>query len=421
MSDWQEIFAPYIRAIEKRYDKLKYRLYYALGGPGPLKITPYRGFGTEEALYLKGRVLEDRGVTEATTEDSLWQNLLNTYKRLSSREAPHARVRAQLVSQPAVAAEVEADDEGMFEVWLHPQAPLPSDRLWHPIDLELRTPQSDGQDGPVRATGEVLAPLPSAEYGVISDIDDTVLQTDAANLLRMARTVFFENAHTRLPFPGAAAFYRALHAGAQGEAQNPLFYVSNSMWNLYDLLAQFFHLHEIPVGPLLFLRNWGVYEDEILPLDHEKHKLPIVRQILELYEDVPFILIGDSGESDPEIYQQIADEYPDRILAIYIRNVSPDLARLQAIHALAEEVVAAGSTLVLAEDSLAMAKHAAREGWIASEALSAIEAAKEKDEGPPTEFEQLLSTVAAAEGDEEAEPPTVVVHGEGEKINTPTS
>jgi phosphatidate phosphatase APP1 len=417
MSDWQEILAPYIRAIEKRYDKLKYRLYYALGGPGPLKIVPYRGFGTEEALYLKGRVLEDRGVTEATTEDSLWQNLLNTYKRLSSREVPHARLRAQLGSLPEVAAEVEADEEGMFEVWLHPEAPLPSDRLWHPIDLELRTPQSDAQDDPVRATGEVLVPPPSAEYGVISDIDDTVLQTDAASLLRMARTVFFENAHTRLPFPGAAAFYRALHAGAQGEAQNPLFYVSNSMWNLYDLLTQFFHLHEIPVGPLLFLRNWGIYEDELLPLDHEKHKLPIVRQILELYEELPFILIGDSGESDPEIYQQIAEEYPDRILAIYIRNVSPDLERPQAIHALAEEIVAAGSTLVLAEDSLAMAQHAAREGWIASEALSAIAAAKEKDEGPPTEFEQLLSAVAAAEGEEEAEAPTVVVHGDEETVS----
>jgi len=109
MSDWQEILAPYIRAIEKRYDKLKYRLYYALGGPGPLKITPYRGFGTAETLYLKGRVLEDRGVTQATTEDSLWQNLLNTYKRLNSREAPHARLLARLKAQPSVAAEIEAD------------------------------------------------------------------------------------------------------------------------------------------------------------------------------------------------------------------------------------------------------------------------------------------------------------------------
>ena len=139
MSDWQEILAPYIRAIEKRYDKLKYRLYYALGGPGPLKITPYRGFGTAESLYLKGRVLEDRGVTQATTEDSLWQNLLNTYKRLNSREAPHARLLARLKAQPSVSAEIEADEEGMFEVWLHPQAPLPTDRLWRPIDLELRT------------------------------------------------------------------------------------------------------------------------------------------------------------------------------------------------------------------------------------------------------------------------------------------
>ena len=382
MTDWQWALAPYVHSIEKRYDALKYRLYDALGGPGPVKILTYRGYGTPERFFLKGRVLEDRGVTRAAEEDTLWENLLNAYKRLASREIPHARLQARFQGQTL---EIEADEEGMFELWIEPDEPLPQDQRWHEVVLELLEPEVDDQEGPVRATGRVLVPPPDAAYGVVSDIDDTILQTDATNLLRMARTVFFENAHTRLPFPGAAVFYRALHA-----EKNPLFFVSNSPWNLYDLLAQFFELQGIPGGPLLFLRNWGVYKDELLPLDHEKHKLPVVRQMLELYADLPFILIGDSGESDPEIYHQLVEEHPGRILAIYIRNVSRTPERSEAIQALAERVVEAGSALVLADDSLGMARHAVNHGWIASQALEAVKREKQADEGPPGEFERLV-------------------------------
>lgn len=387
MADWQEVLAPYIRSIEKRYDSLKYRLYDALGGPGPIKILAYRGYGTPERLFLKGRVLEDRDIGRATEADSLWENLLNMYKRMASREIPYARVRVRFQGQMH---EIEADDEGMFETWIEPGEPLTGDQLWHEVALELIEPPAEEQEEPVRATARVLVPPPSAEYGVVSDVDDTLLQSNAANLLRMARTVFFENAHTRLPFAGAAAFYQALHNGSQDRGPNPLFFVSNSPWNLYDLLSQFFQLQDIPSGPLLFLRNGGVYEDELLPTDHVKHKLPVIRQILGLYDEMPFILIGDSTESDPEIYYRLVKQYPGRILAIYIRNVGRNPNRSEAIQRLAERVVDAGSVLVLADDSLSMAQHAVHHGWIVPQALRAVRRDKVKDEGPPGEFEQLL-------------------------------
>ena len=63
MTDWQQMIAPFVRAVERRYDAWKYRLYYALGGPGPITIETYRGFGTSEKLYLMGRVLEQRPET----------------------------------------------------------------------------------------------------------------------------------------------------------------------------------------------------------------------------------------------------------------------------------------------------------------------------------------------------------------------
>jgi len=379
MSGWQQALAPLIRAVEKRYDALKIRLYYALGGPGPVHLLPYRGYGTRQQLYLTGRVLEKRGITPPSETDSAWDNLLNMLKRIESYEVPHARLLVRLQDNEQ---EVRADEEGMFEVRISATCPLATDRLWHPVTFELLEPLAEGQTRPVRATGQALVPLPDARFGVISDIDDTVLQADAATMLRMARTFLLNNARTRLPFAGVAAFYRALYAGSEARAANPMFYVSNSPWNLYDLLVDFFHLNRIPIGPIL-LRNWGVYEDELLPTRQREYKMGHIRPILDLYPDLPFILIGDSREADPQIYHEIVQEHGQRILAVYIRNVSSGQQQSAVIRALTEEVVRAGSQLVLADDTLAMARHAARHGWIAPGALDQIRIEQEKGDTLP--------------------------------------
>jgi len=318
---------------------------------------------------MLGRVLEKRGITSPTETDNWWDNLVNMVKRLQSREVPHARLEVQFQD---VEQQVTADEEGMFELWIEPSDGVTRADRWQSVKLELLEPLCERQEGPVRATGRVLIPDLSAPFGVISDIDDTVIQSDVSNLARMVRTVLLSNARTRLPLPGVAAFYRALHAGPDGDSKSPMFYVSNGLWNLYDLLEDFFALNGIPENPILLLRNWGVYRDEILPTRQRKHKLGITRRILDLYDRLSFILIGDSGEADPELYSELVHQYGDRILAVYIRNVSRDLERPAAIRALADEIVEAGSELVLADDSLAMARHAAKRGWISEATLPEI-------------------------------------------------
>ena len=113
---------------------------------------------------------------------------------------------------------------------------------------------------------------------------------------------------------------------------------------------------------------------------HASHKVAAIARIAELYPRLPLILIGDSGQEDPEIYREIVRRYPARVLAIYIRNVTPDPARSAAIRALADEVREAGSTLILADDTLAAARHAAERGWIAREALEDVAAEKRADD-----------------------------------------
>jgi phosphatidate phosphatase APP1 len=361
----------------------------------PIQIVGYRGYGTRDRALVLGRVLQDEGIRAPQATQSRWRNLMATLRRIESDPLPFARVRARLAAAREMRhEEIVADDEGFIRHWLPASGSL-APPGWHTIDLDLADPPN-GQ--PVRATAQILTPAPTATFGVVSDMDDTVLQSEVTSFLRAARMVLLENALTRLPFPGVAAFYRALERGATGAEANPIFYVSSSPWNLYDVIDGFLEAQRIPTGPLL-LRDWDFGK---LTERHARHKGIVIREIFATYPELPFLLVGDSGQEDPEIYAEIVREHPGRVKAIYIRNVSPNPERSEHIRALAREVADAGSTLVLADDTLAVARHAAMHGWIASGALDEVGGEKRDDEG-------ATGAKADAPGVETKPAPTVVV------------
>lgn len=254
---------------------------------------------------------------------------------------------------------VSTDRDGYFRVHLRLKEPPPQDRLWHPIEIRLDAPET------IVAKGEVFVPSPNCSLVTISDIDDTVVYTGVANKAKMLWRLFMQDAGDRVAFPGTAALLNALHHGPSGDEQNPMLYVSRGPWSIYEVLDEFFNRHEIPIGPILFLREWGLTLHSPLPRRAKDHKLTLIRNMLELYKELPFVLIGDSGQRDPEIYAQVVKEHPGRVLAIYIRDVTRNADRDRGIEALAAEVAAAGSTLIITADSLEMARHAAALGLIA--------------------------------------------------------
>jgi len=366
MADWQKRLAKFASRVDSRLDAQRERL--GLGANrSVVRIEAYRGFGRPERVWVKGRVLRGMPVPPAREGDSLWLNLAATLQRFESDEVPGAKVR---VRYPGGEQVLTADREGYVEGWIEPSPPLVAADPWQQVAMELAEPAGAGE--PFRTRAPVLVPPPAtARLGVISDLDDTVVRTDVASRFRMAKNVFLGNAHTRMPFPGVAAFYRALEGGRDGRARNPFFYVSSSPWNLFEVLAEFLELRRIPAGPLL-LRDWGI--DSVDPGEggHAGHKSRHIKTILELYPDLPFILVGDSGQEDPEIYHRAVNDHPRRIRAVYIRNVSRGPERVEAIRRLAAEVEKVGSTLILADDTLAAARHAASQGWIDPAALPEI-------------------------------------------------
>jgi phosphatidate phosphatase APP1 len=197
---------------------------------------------------------------------------------------------------------------------------------------------------------EVRVPDPDARFGVISDVDDTILETGVQRLGHMVRQTLTGSELTRTPFPGAAELYRDL-----ADERNPVFYVSSSPWNLHSFLVAFLRHRAFPLGPVLLrdlLGSRGGREPKHVRID----------EILELHPQLRFVLLGDSGEEDPQIYADIVHAHPDRFLAVYIREV-----RLDPGDGRVEKVTDAWDIdvpFVLAADSDAVRRHAEELGLI---------------------------------------------------------
>lgn len=382
-------------------------------GRGGLVVEPYRGYGSAEEIFLIGRVFRQSPGIPGEDPDSLRAQWRDVRRRISRRIVPGASILARF---GGTETRVVTDRDGYFRVHLRPEALPHTEGPWHAVELTLEA------DPPIPARGEVYIPPRGGGCVVISDIDDTVMLTGVANKLKMLWRLFVEDAESRVAFPGVASLYRALHAGKTGRESNPMLYVSRAPWGLYEMLTEFFQRHGIPAGPVLFLREWGLSWTHPLPRKAVDHKQALIRHMLDLYRDRPFVLIGDSGQHDPEVYAQIVTDHPGRVKAVYIRNVSRGAARAEEVVRLAGAVAATGSSLVLAADSIAIARHAAALGLIAPDAVAAVADEHAGSDAPPPRSETvrlvpgpgedgdaLAPKVIAAFSDEDEVPTTVVV------------
>jgi phosphatidate phosphatase APP1 len=358
--------------LKVKFSLFRLRIGKKFGLIRTVMIIPYKGFGNRQEIFFLGRVLRDRGIGLSTLEDSTWKNFSRMYKRFMTWEIPFVGVIATLGNMTETA---HTDDDGYFVFRIKPEEEVSVP--WQEIKLEL-TQRVAASHEKVTAVNRIFIATENVEFGVISDIDDTIVSTGATRLWEMVKTTFFRNAHTRIPFPGVSAFYHALEKGSAGKTDNPFFYVSSSPWNLYDFLMEFMHIHEIPQGPLM-LRDIGLSRENFFSGSHSEHKLTQVERIFEIISGIPFILIGDSGQHDAEIYLQVIRDFPGRVKMVYIRDVDP--GSHQKVMDIAEEVKRLGVEMMLLKDTVEAARHAASKGWILeSDIWDVVEEKREEEE-----------------------------------------
>ncbi|MBN3584268.1 DUF2183 domain-containing protein [Algoriphagus aestuarii] len=373
MSEKRNIFLSVLYEIKLGFNQVILWLAIKLGLVKSILIIPFEGFGNDKEILLVGRVIRDNRIGTSTPNDSIWKNIGRMQRRFMSTVIPNVQVKAVFQGNEYFA---KTDEEGYFEFKIHPKKPIHLGNRWQKIDLTLMDQVIKNQ-GEVNALGDVFLPVGTIEYGIISDVDDTIIPTGAMRLLEMLKTTFAKNAFTRVPFAGVAAFYKALQNGTDGVESNPFFYVSSSPWNLYDFLHELLSIHYLPKGPLM-LRDIGLSRTELISGSHSEHKLKQIRQILSTYLNFPFMLIGDSGQDDPKIYLQVVKEFPGRIMMIFIRDVHPSR------HAFVEEVKVElkelGVNMLLVKNSIEASQYALERGWILPEDMKEIIEGKIQDE-----------------------------------------
>lgn len=166
--------------------------------------------------------------------------------------------------------------------------------------------------------GRIVA-MTSGGLSVISDIDDTIKVTNVRQ-----RKELLANSFVR-PFravPGMAEAYRAM---AEGKAT--FHYVSASPWQFYPALAEFVRDARFPAGTF-HLKSVRFTDSSVGNLfgSQQEYKTGEIEAILKAFPRRRFVLVGDSGEQDPEIYGNLARKYPDQVGAVWIRNVTEESA-----------------------------------------------------------------------------------------------
>jgi phosphatidate phosphatase APP1 len=288
----------------------------AFAGPGVL-LAP--ALGRPDGVLLQGRVLKEAPSRGSTA-------LSRNVRRLTAANWEGARVE---VSFQGVAASVTSGHDGNFEVNLRP----PEGKRFPAGTAEAVAKVEEVE---ARAPVEVIPD--STPLLVVSDFDDTVAVTNVTSPVKLVESALLKDSDTQAVVPGMAAFY-----GCLKQPSAPAFaLVSGSPVQYLPRIRAFLSRHGFPAGFGLYLRDIG-------PGTLSGYKQPAIRRLLQQFSQ-PVVLVGDSGEKDPEVYAQIRDEFPGRVKAIYIRDAgrTEDPGRFEG--------------MVLFKDSGEAAGHAAAAG-----------------------------------------------------------
>lgn len=288
--------------LERAFDAVRPRRVF-----GPAEIDPYSGYATSENIVLRGRVLSRKPIRAAKAlndDSSAWTNFKAMIALFRTREQSGIDIRCEGLT-------TLSDEEGYFDITL----PRPSNATgWQSYACQFGVENE-------AATLTALLPSSDASYGIISDIDDTLIKTEAWSLARNLWNSLTGNAESRFVFPDAVDLIKKLH-----NSVNPVFYVSSSPWNMHAFLTEVFARAGLVQGPK-FLRDLGISKTKIVKEAHGTHKARSIDTILAANPDLQFILIGDTGQHDARVYYHTTQRHPDRIRQIILRTPKASIDR----------------------------------------------------------------------------------------------
>jgi len=272
------------------------------------KIIGYRGIANTNKVIISGHAFEKHRVRDLQAHHGRRRNLKQTINRFRARPLKWTAVDIKL---NGTEHRVRTNNRGYFTCEITHKIKEPG---WYSYELFWRRNHK-------RFSGEFYL-SDEHETGVISDIDDTLLVSHSTRLIRKMALILFRNAYSRKTFPFVMNWHSYIGELNDKEHPRDFFYVSNSEWNLYDFLIDFFSINELPKGVFFLQQLKKGIRDLILTgkVNHD-HKTGSIEFLLRFYPNKKFILIGDNGQKDMEVYLEIVSKYHQRIKGVMIRKL----------------------------------------------------------------------------------------------------
>ena len=289
-----------------------------LSAAGDAWVIPLHGwvFEREPGSYWRRELLEDLGealeLEPSSTENALFQQRGRQFLVDNERgKQPILRLAGTTVRMP------RSQPNGHFRTTVRiPRQQLPDANggTWVKVDTVLPAGDARVFQGQVQL-------LPSHGISVISDIDDTIKHSQVLDKKALLANTFLR------PYQAVTGMPQAYRAWS--ERGWALHYVSSSPWQLYPSLSEFLAQQGFPAGSW-HLRDFRFKDQSFFNLfaSSIKTKTPVIEGILQAYPQRRFVLVGDAGEQDPQIYAAIAQRFPQQIAHVFIRDLGadPDLA-----------------------------------------------------------------------------------------------
>lgn len=280
-------------------------------------IVAYTGYGSQSRLRVLARVIlvRRKTIVKRTTREEVWEGRRG-WRNLWSLPAVN---RAVQVSVNGHVTDALTDRDGYVDVAVSQHGLSPG---WHHV--RITTGGVDLADAPVLVIGD------DVRFGIISDIDDTIITSFLPRLFIAAYNSFVLTESARVPVAGMAAMYRAIlreHPGA------PLIYLSTGAWGTQPFLERFIGRHGYPSGPML-LTDWGPTNTGWFR-SGPVHKRLSLASLARDFPNIAWLLVGDDGQHDPGLYTEFAMKHPGNVAGIVIREL-PSVEQVLAHGTLSE-------------------------------------------------------------------------------------
>jgi phosphatidate phosphatase APP1 len=274
-------------------------------------VAAFPGYGSERWVRVLGRVMIP--------------------PRVRGRSDTYAGVRGwrSFVAVPVGFAQVTVDIGGVRHDVVADRGGVIDTVLPARLEPGWRTLAVSVEGGEPMET-RVFVVADEVRFGIVSDVDDTVMVTALPRPLLAAWNSFVVNEHARQPVPGMAVLLERLlqqHPGA------PMIYLSTGAWNVAATLARFLRRHLFPAGAML-LTDWGPTHDRWFRSGRD-HKSDNLQRLSREFPQITWLLVGDDGQHDDEIYTAFTAAHPGNVAAVAIRRLTS-----------AEAVLAGGRTAV---------------------------------------------------------------------------